>query len=170
MSGTRKIYRANRATALGAIAALIAGVSAAAGQGLYFERCGACHGPAGQLTQDGLVFDGEVLRTRRAQVDLRDFLHSHRGSLSTSEIETVIGELRRVAQGRGRFQEKCGICHPSARTLARNKLVIRDGVLVGRYSGREMDTYLAGHGRLVAADVSFFIGVLTRVLRAYGRD
>jgi len=170
MSGTRRIYRAIPVKTIGAIFALIAGISAAVGQGLYFEHCGACHGPAGQLTQDGLVFDGEVLRTRRAQVDLRDFLHSHRGSLSTSEIQTVVGELHRVAQGRGRFQEKCGICHPSARTLALNKLVIRDGVLVGRYSGRDMDTYLAGHGRLVAADVPFFVGVLTRVLRAYGRD
>jgi mono/diheme cytochrome c family protein len=156
--------------AIAAFVAVIVGVSAATGQGLYFERCGACHGPAGQLTQVGLAFDGDVLRTRRAQVDLREFLRDHRGGLAASEIETVVGELRRVAQGRGRFQEKCGICHPSARTLARNKLVIRDGTLVGRYTGRDMGTYLAGHGRIAEKDIPFFIGVLTRVLRAFGRD
>ena len=110
-----------------------------------------------------------MLVTRRAKADLRDFLSGHAGSLSTGEIETVVGELRRVAQGRGRFQEKCGICHPSARTLALNKLVIRDGGLFGRYTGRDMATYLAGHGRLAPADIPFFIGVLMRVRRAYGR-
>lgn len=156
--------------AIGAGLALLACAAAAAAQGLYFERCGACHGPAGELAETGLVSDGDVLRTRRTNADLRDFLRGHGGDLTPTEIETVYAALRRVTQGAGRFREKCGICHPRARTLAQRKLMIRDGALVGRYSGRDIDAFLARHGRLTADEAVFFSGVLARARRADGRD
>lgn len=154
---------------IGAVLAVIAGTAAAA-QGLYFERCGACHGPAGQLAESGLVVDGDILRTRRTKADLRDFLGDHGGDLTAPEIETVYAALRRVAQGTGRFREKCGMCHPSAKTLAQRKLIMREGALVGRYTGRDIDTFLTSHGRIAEDEVPFFSTVLVRVRQAYGRD
>jgi mono/diheme cytochrome c family protein len=68
----------------------------------------------------------------------------------------------RVAQGRGRFIERCGICHQSAETLARDKLILVGGALRGRYTGRDMTTFLLRHGTRDAEEAAFFERVLRR--------
>lgn len=66
-------------------------------------------------------------------------------------------------QAGGKFKSRCAICHVRARELARLSL-LRDGdVLRGRYSGRDMTEFLAGHGRIETAEIDFFIELLMRL-------
>lgn len=60
------------------------------------------------------------------------------------------------------FQDKCRMCHESYRDVARIKLTLKDGRLVGLYTGRDMLEFMAGHGRLTAAEVP---AVVTRMAR-----
>lgn len=63
----------------------------------------------------------------------------------------------------GKFKARCAICHVRARELGR-LVLIRDGpVLRGRYSGRDMSTFLLTHGRIQTAEVDFFVQLLTRM-------
>jgi len=61
------------------------------------------------------------------------------------------------AQDRRRLQ--------AAAELARKSLTSRDGVLVGRKSGRQMSKYLTSHTGLTPVGVRFFLNVLTRITR-----
>ena len=62
----------------------------------------------------------------------------------------------------GLFEKKCRICHDRAVKLARTELTIKDGRLVGRYSKRDIATFLAGHGRLTADEVPLIVDMLKR--------
>jgi hypothetical protein len=43
------------------------------------------------------------------------------------------------------------------------RLVIKDGRLVGRYNGREVGDFLVGHARLGATESGFFSDVLREI-------
>jgi hypothetical protein len=62
------------------------------------------------------------------------------------------------------FQEYCARCHQHAETLG-EQLDVVDGRLRGRYTGRDIREFLAGHGRLDAAGVEFFVDLLSRMAR-----
>lgn len=49
--------------------------------------------------------------------------------------------------------------------LVRDHLVVRDGVLQGRESGRPVADFLTRHGNLKPDEVPFFVGLLTRIER-----
>lgn len=161
-------------TAILFVAAIIAPSTGAAQTGewpgLYFERCGRCHGTAETLFEKNAALrDGKVVG-RRSGRDLRVFLGSHFARRDRAEVETIYSELLRFARDGGRFQQQCAICHVSAERLARESLILRDGELFGRYSGRRIGDFLTGHGRLDAPDdVAFFVKVLLRNLPAEQR-
>ena len=130
--------------------------------GLYFERCGRCHGGAGELAVKSLtVVDGRLVG-RKSGRDVAEFLKRHYGRLSAEEREIVTQALLRVAQGRGRFKVRCGICHESAEALARLELILVEGELRGRYTGRMIADFLIGHGTRSADEAAFFTDVLRR--------
>lgn len=130
--------------------------------GLYWEHCGGCHDGAGALARKSLDLVDGVLRGRRGGTPLRDFLPGHVRKLSLEEVRVIESALLRVAQGKGRFQERCGICHRSAEDLARHHLILADGVLRGRYSGRDIGEFLASHGTRSGEEADFFHKVLRR--------
>jgi mono/diheme cytochrome c family protein len=133
--------------------------------GLYFERCGKCHGNADAILDKHIEPGDGKLFSRRSRQDLRIVLGNHFTPLDRSEVEAIYMEVLRVAQGSGRFKQQCAICHISAEQLAREYLVLRDGELFGRYSGRSIERFLTGHGRLETRDdVAFFVEVLQRNL------
>jgi mono/diheme cytochrome c family protein len=135
--------------------------------GLYFERCGRCHGDAHALLEKRAELKDGALVGRRSRRNLKSFLGSHFGRRSEDEIATVYMELLRVAGGGGRFRQQCAICHVSAESLARESLVLRNGELFGRYSGRRIADFLVGHGRLSTRDdAAFFVEVLRRNMPA----
>jgi mono/diheme cytochrome c family protein len=122
----------------------------------FEEHCGRCHAHAGDLVHEKLsVVDG-VLRSRARGRDLRAFLRRHHAPADPAQVESLYSMLVRVAEGQGRFKEQCAICHVRASKLAKNKLVIADGRLRGRYTGNDIRVFLAGHGRLDADGATFF--------------
>lgn len=131
--------------------------------GLYYEQCGKCHGDAHTLLDERAELRNGDLVGRRGGRDLRNFLGDHFGRRDKTALETIYMELLRVARGGGRFRQECAMCHESAEALARESLLLRDGELYGRYSGRRVEDFLTVHGRLdTGEDVDFFIEVLRR--------
>lgn len=135
--------------------------------GLFHQQCGACHDRAQDLLEQRAALQEGVLRGRESGRDIRAFIGDHFGRRTEADVTAVYAELLRVAQGGGRFQQQCAVCHVSAEMLAHDSLVLRDGELYGRYSGRRIADYLARHGRLaVQKDAAFFTDVLRRNLEA----
>ncbi len=164
--------RRRRSLIAGAVLGLLAGTVGAAdddARGLFQARCGKCHERAGPLVRETLRIEDSRLVRRGAGADLAAFLKRHPRGLSAAEQAAIYDALLAIAQYRGRFQESCAICHGTARELARDYLVLRDGALIGRYSGRDMAEYLPGHARMDAVDAAFFEDVLRRVTRSLAR-
>lgn len=130
--------------------------------GLFRALCGPCHDGAGALVRDSLDLVDGILKGRSSGTPLRDFLPGHVRDLSAEDAQAIDRALFRVAEGRGRFQERCGICHRSAEGLARHHLILAEDVLRGRYSGREIGPFLAAHGTRSNEEADFFHAVLRR--------
>ena len=131
--------------------------------GLFRERCGRCHDDAGGFAAAHLKFDDGGLRARRSGKDLRAFLRGHPGRLDEAEREALVATLTAIVTAGGQFRQRCAVCHGDAEGFAGGHLVIRDGRLLGRYSGRDVEAYLPGHGRLDAEGAAFFATVLRRL-------
>lgn len=132
---------------------------------VYEEKCSGCHSAhAGDFVWESLtVSDGE-LAGRKSGRQLDAFLRAGHGGLSAQETDALIEQFNLVRESGGLFRAKCRICHDSMISLARLDLIIDQGRLVGRYSGRDIDAFLHGHGRLEPAEVGTMIDVLTRAL------
>ncbi len=137
--------------------------------GLFQERCGRCHEEAGSFAAAHLTFDAGVLRTRRSGEHLQAFLPGHPGRLDEAELEALVANLTTIVTAGGQFRQRCAVCHGDAQSFADGQLVIRDGRLLGRYSGRDIEAYLPGHGRLDAEGAAFFGVVLRRFARVEAR-
>lgn len=131
--------------------------------GLFQTLCGRCHDRAGVLVRDSLDVTDGILRARRSGRELSKFLPGHFGRPSPQQVDAVSQALLRIARQQGRFQTRCGICHASAEDLARHELIIVDGTLLGRYSGRKIGAFLERHGTSSAEEAAFFEAVLRRV-------
>ncbi len=134
--------------------------------GLFQAKCGACHDRAGPLVRERLSLTATGALVTSDDLDLRAFMRGHFGAPEESEIDAIYGALRRIAQGRGRFEVRCGICHASAEALAQKTLILRGGRLFGRYSGRDIADFLLRHGTDSAEETDFFTSVLRRQLTA----
>lgn len=130
--------------------------------GLFRERCGACHEGAGVLAKQSLVVVDGVLFGKDSGRDIRDFLPGHFGRLTEPQLGAVYSALLRVVRDGGRFEARCAICHREATALAREKLILVDGQLRGRYTGRDIGAFLTGHGTRNPEEAAFFEGVLRR--------
>ena len=150
------------------VIALVPGVVRAQVQewpGVYYPQCGSCHGDAQGILEERAILKDGTLLGRRSNRDIRDFIGRHFGQRNSGDVETIYMELLRVAQGGGRFRRQCAICHVSAEELARRTLILKDGSLYGRYTGRPIAEFLIGHGRLAKQeDAAFFEQVLKRSL------
>ncbi len=132
---------------------------------LYEQRCGGCHTPhAGDFVRGTLVMSDGKLLGRRTGHEVRAFLEAGHGKLTPDEVESMVDHLMNIQRSGGLFEKKCIICHDRAVKLARSELVIKDGRLVGRYSKRDIEVFLASHGRLKADEVLKMVDVLKRQL------
>lgn len=158
-----------------AAAILLLGVAIAAGSAraqdtspdrhrTFQEHCARCHQHAGTVGEQLEIADG-VLRGKISERDIRAFLAAHHPPPRPGQIEALYRLLRRHAEAAGQFRERCAICHDHARELARLELIVVDGRLRGRYTGRDIGEFLANHGRLDAAGVEFFVDLLSRMAR-----
>lgn len=132
---------------------------------LYEQRCGGCHAEhAGDFVGDSLVNSNGDIYGRKSGQELQSFLESGHGSLTAFEIETMVRHLTNIQNSGQLFRTKCRICHDRAVILARRKLIVKDGVLIGRNTKRNIAHFLLGHGRLTPDEVSTMVDVLKRQL------
>jgi hypothetical protein len=131
--------------------------------GLYWEKCGACHGSAGDFAPSALAAAEDQLRLKADGQTLAAFLRDHRVPLTAGQMRILHETLHTIVADGAAFQNRCAICHGPVEHFARTHLVLRDGKLVGRYSGRDVAGFLGGgHARLDAESSAFFLDVLER--------
>lgn len=152
------------------IAALLASALPAPGQvtdphRVYEESCAACHrAHAGDFVWESLELRGGVLFGRESGSPVGTFLEQGHGGLTSGEIATLMEQFTLIRNSGRVFADKCRICHDSARDLARRELILADGRLTGRYSGRDIEQFLRNHGRLAPPEIGIVVEVLTRAL------
>lgn len=141
------------------------GATAADLHQLFEERCGRCHGHAGDFARESLVLDDGTVLGRKTGQDVRRFLPRHFGKLTAHEIALLHDTFALQIESGGLFQAKCRVCHGPAKDLARLHLILRDGVLYGRYSGADMRDFLPRHGRPTPEEAELLYRVLAWQLR-----
>ena len=127
---------------------------------LFEERCTRCHGHAGEFARAHLQLAGTSVAGTKVRSNLSAFLKRHQGGVTAAEAAALIDAFRRQIQGGGLFQERCGACHKRAYELARLHLILNDGNLMGRYSGRDMAEFLPVHGTRTAEEAERLFDML----------
>ncbi|MBK1838683.1 hypothetical protein JHL17_14785 [Azospirillum sp. YIM B02556] len=154
------------ALALIAPALLLAGPGGSTDLHRFWEQtCGDCHRHAGDFARRYLTVRDGRLEGGHHKDDLLVFMGHH--YLPQDLVQPMYEMLLAQATTSPRFKERCGRCHESAADLARETLVIRDGMLLGRESGRAVAEFLPRHAKLglTAEETAFFVDLLTRVER-----
>lgn len=160
-----------RLTAFLFLAALAPAVSAGAQEtdphAIYEQSCARCHeAHAGDFVHNRLdLKEGRLVSTSSGK-DVEAFLSGGHGRLGPAERQILIDQLIAIRQSGRLFHDKCLTCHDRAAEFARSNLIVKDGVLVGRYSGKDTSQFLQGHGRLAPDEVDRMIDVLKRQLQA----
>jgi len=135
----------------------------------YFwdQRCGGCHGHAGEFARRYLKVDAGKLIGRHHTDNLRLFLGQH--EMSGAIADEIYAMLLAQTSTPPIYQEKCRGCHQNAAELARTSLTTVGGKIAGRQSGRTLEDFLSNHGRLNPEELSVLVESLTRVYReVYG--
>ena len=133
-------------SALALLQAAAAAVSPIDPHALFDARCLRCHGHAGDFARKQLRLEGDTVLGNRVRRDIGAFLLQHQGRLTTDEASVLYDAFRRQLKAGGLFKTRCGACHRQGRELARLELIIADGRLIGRCSGRDMTDFLTQHG------------------------
>lgn len=138
--------------------------------GLYEDRCSGCHAShAGDFVHGSIDYSSGGGIGRKTSKRLHEFLTEGHGGLSARQIDALL-DLFLGIHTRGRvFRDKCRGCHGRAEELARSRLIIRNGRLMGRYSGRDIEDFLSRHGRLEGAEVEMMTQTLESHVRAKGQ-
>lgn len=132
---------------------------------LYEERCTRCHAShAGDFVAESLVRRDDRIVGRASGADVRSFLEGGHGGLAAVEVDVMVAHLTAVLDSAGLFRRKCLICHDRAVVLARRELIRRNGRIFGRYTGRDIETFLGNHGRLGSAQIDTIVRMLGRQL------
>ena len=132
---------------------------------LFEARCGSCHAHAGPFARDRFVVVDGILRSRASEKEIRLFLPRHFGRLDPLEAEALHDMFLEQVRSGGLFEQKCRICHVRARDLARDRLVVSNGILTGRYTGNNVYEYLRRHGRLTTEEAMFLTDALAEITR-----
>jgi cytochrome c5 len=136
---------------------------------LYEDQCSGCHAAhAGEFVHGSLDYSRGGAIGRKTSKGLRAFLTEGHGGLNAQQIDALL-DLFLGINTRGRvYHDKCRICHDRATELARSRLIIIDGRLMGRYSGRDIEEFLSRHGRLEGREVEMMTQTLESHVRAKG--
>ena len=146
-------------------ALLHVGAGAADFHRVFEDRCLSCHGHAGDFARNALTDEDSTLVGVRSGRPVAEFLRRHAGGLSPSEISLLVETFRRQLGSGAYYRRNCDICHDRAYELARLRLILQDGKLMGRYSGRDMAVFLNGHARMIPTEARKMLDLLT-TLRA----
>lgn len=147
--------------------ALTAVGAAAADLHAYWDgRCGSCHGDSATFARSTLALRDGRLVGRHHVDDLPRFVRQH--GLPEPLVEPVLAMLAAQVATPPLYAGACQGCHGKAAELARESLVWRGGVLVGRKRGAPVVELLRDHGGLGEAEQAVVVRTLERVRREVG--
>lgn len=133
---------------------------------IYEENCASCHLPhAGDFVSEKLIVSESGIIGKASGRPVIDYLKAGHGELSDKEINVLIQQFEFIQQTGRLFKEKCIICHDNAAEFARQKLILRDDILKGRYTDRDVAEFLLQHGRLDPSEAQKMVEVLIRQLQ-----
>ncbi|WP_271947312.1 hypothetical protein [Ruegeria faecimaris] len=133
---------------------------------IYEENCASCHLPhAGDFVSEKLIVSESGIVGKASGRPVIDYLKAGHGELSDEEINVLIEQFEFIQESGRLFQEKCIICHDNAAEFARQKLILRDDIVTGRYTDRDVAEFLLQHGRLDASEAQKMVEVLMRQLQ-----
>ena len=138
---------------------------------VYEDRCARCHAEhSGDFSRKSMITqpDGRVVGRKTGAV-ITEFLARHRGTPSQAEIAALVEMFALQLRTGGLYKDKCGICHTSAKRLARVHLEVLDARLVDRVTGRDVSAFLSEHGRLGPDEVGLIDEMLRWQLKTAGR-
>ena len=136
---------------------------------VYEERCARCHSAhAGNFAWESLRRDDGRIVGQRSGRPLQPFLAAGHGRLQAAEIEVLMEQLTLILERDALYRHKCRSCHDRSVELARLELIVKEGVLTGRYTDRNIEGFLGYHGRLTEEEVPTMVDVLTRHLTKAG--
>lgn len=118
----------------------------------FHDRCQACHEHSGAFARERMEIVEGMLRSRASGREIEPFLRTHAGGMDAEMAALFVANFIAQLRSGGLYEKNCIICHDRARELVRTFLTVRDGRLVGRYSGLDIETFLISHGRLDAAE------------------
>lgn len=137
---------------------------------LFEAKCGRCHGHAGDFAREALTIVDDNVVGRQSGKPVLETLARHPGSPSEAEASLIVDMFRRQILSDGVYKAKCRFCHDPAKDLARQALILREGQLLGRYSGRSIKGFLGYHGRLDGDEQIVVLDMLTWQLEVAGAD
>ena len=137
---------------------------------VFETRCSGCHkGHAGAFARTSLFLSPDgVVTGKKKKMPVRDFLAAHFGKLSQEEAAVLTDMFARQIRTGGLYERKCRTCHDSASHLARTRLYLQDKKLVGRFTARDINEFLTGHGRLEPSEIEIMRTMLDWQLRKAG--
>ena len=129
---------------------------------VYEQRCGGCHNEHGaDLARQKLKLAAEKVVVARTGRDLEAVLKKHHGVQLTAGEWPALAALFKLGMATGGvYQLRCARCHDTAVKLAREKLMLSDGRLVLRGSGKEVAAFLASHGETQASEMAHLLQAL----------
>jgi len=133
---------------------------------IYERSCARCHeAHAGDFAHNRLELKDDRLIGTSSGRDVETFLAGGHGRLGAAERQILIDQLIAIRRSGRLYHDKCLTCHERAADFARSRLIVKDGVLMGRYSGKKTSDVLQDHGRLAPDEVGRMIEVLRRQLQ-----
>lgn len=130
------------------------------------SRCAGCHGDAGDFARRTLRVESGRLLGHHQGAALERFLRQH--YLADELIPRTMAMLAAQTVVDPVYKDQCRRCHGAASAFARDKLRLRDGVLIGRGGGQPVHDTLRRHGGLDAAEAAAMARTLARVLDEVG--
>ena len=129
---------------------------------LFEATCGRCHDHAGDFARETLTVEAGEEVGRQSGKPVLITLASHFGRLSDAEADLIVDMFRRQILSDRLYKAICRFCHDPAKDLARQTLILREGQLFGRYSGRSVEDFLSYHGRLQGDELKTVLDMLAR--------
>lgn len=132
---------------------------------VYERSCNRCHNEHGaDFARQKLTLKGQALTVKRTGQALDALLKKHHGvQVTPADVAAMAALFKLGLSTEGAFQLRCGRCHDRAVSLARDALTIADGGMKLKKSGRDLATFLPGHGGTDATPAE--IEAITRALR-----
>ncbi len=138
---------------------------------LYEGHCAKCHAPhAGDLAHDMLVLEDGIALSRTSGETLRRILLGGHGKLTPSQADDLTDHLTAILGAGGVYRDKCLGCHDRAVRVVRRNIIVKDGRMVSRYTGRDMSQFMHQHGRLTQKEVAVILEMFARQLRTAAQE